>query len=154
MYSKFERTVKYKFRKTIQSVKLQFVYKTTKKMCNLFCFKDKILEDLQSDLIYLFTCGTCNGSRYVGLTQRHYKVRICEHSGTSPRTGKCLAGQCSTSVRDHMLVCPHKVTYDDFKILSSGGSSNVLAFKETLLINKLKPDINKTMTSTELFLFT
>ena len=122
-------------------------------MSNRFQFKDKISESLYSNLIYLFTCGTCTGTSYVGLTRRHYKVRICEHSGTSPRTGKMLIGQSSTSVRDHMLICPHKVCYDDFKIISRGGSLRVLEIKETLMINKIKPVLNRAESSTELFLF-
>ena len=121
-------------------------------MCNLFRFKDQIPEDLFSDLVYLFKCGTCNGT-YVGQIRRHYKVRISEHSGISPRTGKVLKGQSTTAIRDHMLQCPHRVTCDDFKIISKGGSLNVLETKETLFINKLKPKINGQQRSTELFLF-
>ena len=152
MSSKIERTVKSLFRKALPKVKLQFVYKTSFKMCNLFRFKDQIPEDLLSDLVYLFKCGTCKDT-YVGHIRRHFKVRKSEHSGVSPRTGKQSKGQSTTSVRDHMLYCPHRVTCDDFKIISKGGSLNVLETKETLFINKLKPKINGQQRSTEIFLF-
>ena len=33
------------------------------------------------------------------------KVRVSEHEGLSPRTGKDLKGTLATSVRDHMLDC-------------------------------------------------
>ena len=153
MSSRIERRIKGLFRKSLPTIKLRFVYKTANKMCTLFQFKDRIPEYLQSDLVYLFTCGICNDTRYVGVTRRHYKVRTCEHSGTSPRTGKPLSGQCSTGVRDHMLVCDHRVTHNDFKVLSRGGSPNVLEIKESLLIEKIKPNLNKASSSTELFLF-
>ena len=39
--------------------------------------------------IYNFTCGSCNAS-YIGKTFRHMKVRVSEHQGISPRTGKHL----------------------------------------------------------------
>ena len=152
MSSKIERTLKSLFCKALPKVKLHFVYKTSFKMYNLFRFKDQIPEDLLADLAYLFKCGTCNET-YVGHIRRHYKVRISEHSGVSPRTGKRSKGQATTSVRDHMLQCPHKVTCDDFKIISKGGSLNVLETKETRFINKLKPKINGQQRSTEIFLF-
>ena len=150
--SKIERKLKYIFKKALPKVKIQFIYRTSYKMANLFQFKDKIPESLHNNLVYLFKCGTCNGS-YVGFTRRHYKVRVCEHSGISPRTEKVLKGQDSTSVRDHMLICPHRVCHDDFSIISKGGSLNVLKVKESIIINKLKPSINDQQLSTEVFLF-
>ena len=47
------------------------------KISQFFQVKDKRLSDLNSSLVYKFTCG-CN-SKYVGFTARHLKVRIDEH---------------------------------------------------------------------------
>ena len=43
---------------------------------------------------------------------RHLKVRVSEHQGVSPQTGKIVKGTLSTSVRDHMLECDHIVTWE------------------------------------------
>ena len=51
------------------------------------------------------------------------KVKVWEHQGVSPGTGKHLKGTLSTAVRDHMLDCNHIVVWDDFKVL--GRESNL-----------------------------
>ena len=43
------------------------------------------------------------------------KVRVSEHQGVSPRTGKHLKGTLSTSMRDHMLDCNHVVAWMTLK---------------------------------------
>ena len=45
---------------------------------------------------------------------RHIKVRVSEHQGVSPRTGKRVKGTLSTSVRDHMLNYDHTVAWENF----------------------------------------
>ena len=64
---------------------------------------------------------------------RHFKVRVSEHQGVSPRTGKPVKGTLSTSVRDHMLVCDHKVVHEDFKFLGNKSNRYLLELKESLL---------------------
>ena len=81
------------------------------------------------------------------------KVRVSEHQGVSPRTVKLLKGTLSTSVRDHMLVCNHKVAWDDFKVLGRESNHWLLEIKESLFIQRDKPSLNKNIYSRELFLF-
>ena len=100
---------------------VRIVFKSSDRLRNYFSFKDVVPEPLRSCQIYNFTCGSCNAS-YTGKTFRHMKVRVSEHQGVSPRTGKHLKGTLSTSVRDHMLDCNHIVAWDDFKVL--GRESN------------------------------
>ena len=45
------------------------------------------------------------------------KIRVSEHQGVSPRTGKRVKGTLSTSGRDHMLDCDHTVACEDFSII-------------------------------------
>ena len=45
------------------------------------------------------------------------KVRVSEHQGVSPRTGKGVKGMLSRSVRDHMLDCDHTVAWEDLSLL-------------------------------------
>ena len=97
-------------------------------------------------------CGSCSAS-YTGKTFRHLKVRVSEHQGVSPRTGKIVKGTLSTSVRDHMLECDHIVTWDDFKVLGRESNHWLLEIKESLFIKIDKPSLNKNIGSQELFLF-
>ena len=45
------------------------------KVKNYFSYKDPILDDLKSFLVYEFTCDSCCSS-YIGKTCRHFKTRI------------------------------------------------------------------------------
>ena len=81
------------------------------------------------------------------------KVRISEHQVVSPRTGKCVKGTLSTSVRDHMLFCDHSVSYHDFSVLGRENSHYLLETKESLFIKRDKPTLNKKKFSQELFLY-
>ena len=81
------------------------------------------------------------------------KVRISEHQGVSPRTEKRVKGTMSTSVRDHMLLCDHIVSYDDFSVLGRESSHYLLETKESLFIKRDKPSLNKNIFSQELFLY-
>ena len=49
------------------------------KIKNYFSYKDPILDDLKSFLVYKFTCACCSSS-YIGETCRHFKTRIDEHT--------------------------------------------------------------------------
>ena len=60
---------------TIKNVLLLF-------FISLFHFKDVILKELQSHLVYKFTCANCNVF-YYGKTERHLNVRSSEHIGIS-----------------------------------------------------------------------
>ena len=69
--------------------KVKTVFKTSNRLRNYFSFKDVVPEPLRSCQIYNFTCRSCNAS-YTGKTFRHMKIRVSEHQGVSPRTGKHL----------------------------------------------------------------
>ena len=64
--------------------------------------------------------------RNLGVNPSFLRVRVSEHQGVSQRTGKPAKGTLSTSVRDHMLVCDHKVVYEDFKFLGNGSNRYLL----------------------------
>ena len=122
--------------------KVKIVFKTCSRLKNYFSFKDVVPEPLRSCQIYNFTCGSCNAS-YIGKTFRHMKVRVSEHQGVSPRTGKHLKGTLPTSVRDHMLDCNHIVTWDDFKVLGREYNHWLLEIKKSLFIKRDRPLLNK-----------
>ena len=51
---------------------------------NYFRFKDFVAETLWSNLINKFSYGSCT-AYYIGKTYRHFKVRVSEHQGVSPK---------------------------------------------------------------------
>ena len=140
------------FSKNLRFCKVRVIFKTASTLKSYFRFKNVVPEVLRSCQIYKFTCGRCNAS-YIGKTFRHMKVRISEHQGVSPRTGKRVKGTMSTSVRDHMLFCDHSVSYHDFSVLGRESSHYLLETKESLFIKRDKPTLNKNIFSQELFLY-
>ena len=68
----------------------------------VFRFKYCVPETLQSNFVHKLKCGSCSAS-YYGKTYRNMKVRVSEHQGVTPRTGKQVNGTLSMSVKEHML---------------------------------------------------
>ena len=132
--------------KHMKFCKLRVIFQTNNRLKNYFRFKDFVPERLRSSLIYKFSCGRSIAS-YIGKTYRHFKRRVSEHQGDSPRTGKPVKGTLSTSVRDHMLVCDHKVVREDFKFLGNESNRYLFELKESLFIKRDKPSLNKNLYS-------
>ena len=107
---------------------------------------------LRSNIVYKFTCGRCNAT-YYGQTFHHFKVRIGEQSGISPLTNKRSKSKKLTAVKDHMLICDQPVSFDNFKVLASSNSEFHLKIKESLLIFRDQPVLNKNEASLPLHLF-
>ena len=61
---------------------------TSFKIENYFSYKDPIPDDLESFLVYKFTCASCS-SNYIGETCLHFRTRIEEHikKDTPPQHG-------------------------------------------------------------------
>ena len=128
--------------KNLSFCKIKVIFKSTTRLSNFFHFKDKVPFNLCSNVVYKFSCGRCNAT-YYGKTCRHSNVRVGEHSGISPLTGKKWKARKTTAVKDHMLFCDHIVSLDDFKILTSSNSGFPLKIKESLLILRHKPELNR-----------
>ena len=64
------------------------------------------------------------------------KVRVSEHQGVSPQTGKYLKETLSTSRSDYMLDYNHSVAWDDFKVLGRESNYWLLEIKESLFIKR------------------
>ena len=131
---------------------VKIAFKTSNRLKNYFCVKDFVPEPLHSCQIYNFMCRSCNAS-YIGKTFRCMKVRVSEHQGVSPQTGKHLKGTLSTSVRDHMLDCNHIVTWDDFKVLGRKSNHWLLQIQESSFIKRDSTSLNKNIYFQGLFPF-
>ena len=90
---------------------------------------------------------------YYGETDRHLKVESGEHIGISPLTFKKVKPSAESSIHDHLLFCNHDPSFDNFTILAQRTNKFLLEIKESLLIKRDKPILNKNISSAPLFLF-
>ena len=145
--------IRTKLKKSLKNIfnccKLQIVFGNKTRLGNNFHFKDLIPKDLTSGVVYKFQCGLCNES-YYGECVRHLNVRIGEHIGISPFIKKQVK---ISSVADHLLFCNYSICYDDFSILARENEKLLLELKESLLIRRDKPSLNRNITSVPLYLF-
>ena len=141
-----------KLRKSLKglrnSCKIQIVFKSQRKLSNVFRFKDR----LPSDLVYKYTCGRCS-STYYGETDRHLKIRSGEHIEISPLTFKKTKPSKESPIHDHLLNRNNIPSFEQFTTLSNGNNKFVLETKESLLIERDRPILNKNLSSAKLFLF-
>ena len=143
-----------KFRKSRKGIlncfKLQIVFKSQNKLAKAFRFKNRIPKQLTSGVIYKFHCGLYNES-YYGECVRHLNARIGEHIGISPLTRKKVKPQGS-AVSDHLLLCNHSPSFENFSVLTKENKKFLLELKESLLIMRDKP-LNRDIRSALLYLF-
>ena len=59
---------------------LKVVFQSLYKLCTLFCFKDTLDKKIRSDLVYCYSCSSCNAI-YYGKTYRHFFTIAAEHVG-------------------------------------------------------------------------
>ena len=107
--------------KNLPFCKIRVIFKSSACISNFFQFRDKMPYCLSSNDIYKFLCGRCNAT-YYSKTCRYLSVKVVEHWGVLPLTGKKSKSKKSTAVKDHMIFCDHIVSIDDFKILATSDS--------------------------------
>ena len=132
--------------------KIKVIFKSTTPLSNFFRFKDKVPFNLRSNVVYKLSSGRCNATFY-GETCRHLNIRVGEDSGVSPLTGKKSKAKTTTAIKDHMLFCYHVVSVEDFKILANSNPEFHLEIKESLLISRDKPELNRNEKSLPHYLF-
>ena len=117
----------------------------------LYRFQDRIPKELTSGVVYEFQCGLCNES-YYGECIRHLNVRTGEHIGISSLTKKKVKLKGST-ISDHLFFCNHSPSFESFSVLTNENKKFLLELKESLLIMRDKPSLNRNVRSTPLYLF-
>ena len=65
-------------------IDFRFVFTNSFSIRRLFPFKDRIPNVLKSNVIYEYSCFSCE-AKYIGQTTRCLYSRICEHKGISDR---------------------------------------------------------------------
>ena len=132
--------------------KLEIVFKCQRRLSNSFLYKDHIPKDIISGVVYKFQCGLCNES-YYGESIRHLDMRSGEHTGASPLTGKKVKLSNSSAICDHLLHCNFLPSFDNFSVLAHASKRYLFEIKESLLIMRDKPSLNKNINSAPLYLF-
>ena len=90
---------------------------------------------------------------YLDLYFLHLKVRSGEHIGVSPLTFKKTKPSKESTIHDHLLNCNNIPSFEEFTILTNGNNKFDLEIKESLLIKRDRPILNKNISSAKLFLF-
>ena len=109
-------------------------------------------KDLISGDVYKFQCGLCNDS-YYGDSIRHLDTTSAEHKGVSPLTGKKVKPSNKSAISDHLLHCNFLPSFDNFSVLPHESKKYLLEIKESLLIMRDKPSLNRNINSAPLHLF-
>ena len=90
---------------------------------------------------------------YYGESIRHLDIRSGEHIGVSPLTGKKVKPSNDSAIFDHLLHCNFLPSFDNFSVLAYENKKYLLEIKESLLIMRDKPSLNRNINSAPLYLF-
>ena len=112
------------------------MFKNQNKLTNVFCFKDRIPKGLTTSVAHKFQRG----------------LRIGEHIKISPLTKKTVKPNSSV-VSDHLLLCNHSLSFESFSVLTNENRNLVSELKESLLIMRDKPSLNRNILSAPFYLF-
>ena len=142
------------FSSQFPAFKLKIVLKSGTKIGSFLNFKDILPFGARSLVIYKYSCSHCNMT-YIGKTKRHFLVRMCEHLGTSYKTGKVSKYNPATTsaIREHIRLSKHTGDVSNFKIVSFANNDFEALIKESLLVGQQKPPLNKQVKSFKLELF-
>ena len=142
------------FSDKLMSCNLTIVFTPLVRVKIFVTFKDKLFKILLSGLVYQYKCGCCNAT-YYGKTKGHFKVWICEYLGISHLTEKRLKIDSNklTVIQEPFLCCNYYPSVEDFSDLTKESTDFKLKIRESPLIARDKPILNKADSSlpSELF---
>ena len=101
----------------------------------MFRFKDTLNKKIRSHLVYRYSCSSCNAT-YYGKTYQHFFTNL---------TSERVKNVKESAVSDHLLQCNCAIDFDHFDVLASDTNSFRLLIKESLLIKRDKPVLNRTV---------
>ena len=133
-------------------LKINFVFRPTRRLSSFLQVKDQIPELLRSGVTYSFKCPCC-GVGYLGKTIRQFHRRLSDHLGISSLTGKKLSTPPFSSIRSHSSQTAHSFSASNFDLIAQANSEFELLIKESLLISQLSPSLNVNQSSIPLSLF-
>ena len=101
-------------------------------------------------MVYKFQCGLSIES-YYGECIRHLTVRNGEHIGILPSTNKRVQPIKDSAVSHHLL--NYSPNFEDFSVLCHENKKYLIELKESLLIMRDRPSMNRDIRSAPLYLF-
>ena len=138
----------------LPSVNVRIVLRNNFNISSLFTIKDSFDDLLSARVVYNYKCPSCKSGQYVGSTIRNLHIRICEHKGVSFRTKRRLARPGFSAVRQHCEEIHGLEPKDsDFTILKKTTDDFKLRIIESILIKKLKPPLNNSLSSYPLCIY-
>ena len=102
---------------------------------------------------YINFCAVTAMLLATGKTECHLNVRSSEHIGISHLTGRSV--ECKpkpSAVSDHLLLHNHDSNFNNFTILCRDNNGFRLLIKESILISKDSPVLNRNIASIPLLL--
>ena len=126
-----------------------FSLKNTYSIASFFRFKDLVPANVRFNIIYKYTCDTCQAS-YIGSTQKQARVRYCQHAGISFRTLRPVNTSIASNIHSHCSDSDHMFKFENFSILDSA-SREKLRILESLYIKSEKPQLNSDQSSHPLY---
>ena len=105
------------------------------KIRSMFSVKDPVPVELRSNVVYKFTCASCN-SCYVGETTRHLSTRIREH----------LNRDRPSHIFQHLQqfeACRNSYSAECFEVIDQATTKFQVKIKEALHISWEQPSLNK-----------
>ena len=114
---------------------VRVVYNTTK-VQDSFILKDDTPKEIQSKVVYRFTCPSDSDTQYIGYTNRPLRTRVTEHL----RKG-------NSAISDHIALCKgcgtKGVTINNFEIIRKCRNKLETPIYEAILIQKYNPKLNR-----------
>ena len=74
-------------------------------------------------------------------------IRSREHIGVLPLTGRKVKPSNNSAICDHLLHCNFSPSFDNFSILTHENKKDLLKIKESPLIMRDKPSLNRNINS-------
>ena len=136
--------------KSLPQCKIKVIFQSENRLSSFFKLKGSIPIHLRSHIIYKFQCSNSNIIYYCE-NEHHLKVRVGEHIGTFPLTGKRVNDNKKSFVKDHCFLSRHVCSFEDFTVLNYESHKFKRLIKEPLLVTKDKPLLNKQIKSLKSF---
>ena len=135
-----------------RTIERNLPFRSKCRLNTLFRFKDSLEKKIRSGINYCYTCSNCKVT-YYEKSFRHFYTRVAEHMGISNLIGKRLKNVIQPAMSGHLLQCNCTINFDDFDILAAEPNEFKLLLRESLLIKRDKPILNRTIKSFPLKLF-
>ena len=111
-------------------------------MNSLVRYKDSLKKKIRYDIAYRYMCSNCEVT-YYGKTYHHIFSKAAEHMSITNLTEKRLKSVKQSAVSDHLLECHCSIDFYHFDILPPDKNKFRLLIKESLLIKRDQPQLNK-----------